>query len=163
MRRPGWRLYYKWTDLSPLLPSRRAIRLHFCFSLLQLHFLVELRQGFLLAFAFTCIDSVTVHKLPGSCCSPSAAALWVFYCFFLLFYLVFSTLPNHPQNPPKGDPHQPSPTCLCHALELSQGETSQDLVTPIHRSPMHLSLQSCGHWRRNCKGIAFSGTSVSLG
>lgn len=82
---------HKWTDLSPLLPSRGAGRLQFCFFPLQLSFLVELGQGFLLAFPFICIDSVTVPELHGSCCSPSAVALWVFCCF---------TKP--PSKPPKG-------------------------------------------------------------
>lgn len=72
---------HRWTDVSPVLTSRGDGRLHFCFSPLQLSFLIELRPGFLLAFPFTCVDSITVHELPGSCCSPSAAAFWVFCRF----------------------------------------------------------------------------------
>lgn len=70
--------------------------------------------------------------LHGSCCSPSAAALWVFCCFTKL-----------PSKPPKGWSSPTFSPLPLPSLELSQGETSQDPVTPVHRSRMHLSLQSC--------------------
>ena len=77
--------------------------LHFGFSSLQLRFLVESGQDFLLAFPFiTCIYLVTMHEMPGSHCSPSAAVLWVFY----------PVLPNCHQLLPKGEPPHPPPACL---------------------------------------------------
>lgn len=98
----------------------------------------------------------SIQLLCMSCPDPAAALQQQ-------HFRLSAVLPNHHHSPPKGDTHQPSLTCLCSALELSQGETSQDPVTPVHRSLMHLGLQSWGHWHRNCKGTAFPGTSVRLG
>lgn len=72
-----------------------------------------------------------VHELSGYCCSPSAAALWVFCCF---------TKP--PSKPSKGwsSPilsHLPLP-----CTGAFPGGISQDPMTPVPRSPMHLSPQS---------------------
>lgn len=65
---------YRWTDLSPLLSSRGPGRLHFWFSALQLNFLIELGQGFLLAFS--CAWAVWILLQPFSSSTLG----------FLLFY-----------------------------------------------------------------------------
>lgn len=152
---------HKWTDLSPLLPSRGAGRLHFCFSPLQLSFLVELGQGFLLAFLFTCINSVTMCELPGSCCSPSAAALRVFCCFT-----------NQPSKPPKGwsSPtlsHLPLP-CTGAFPGVNQPRPyhshSQDAPRSAILRPLAQELQRhCLLWdfvRLGWSCLCFGGTSI---
>lgn len=85
-------------------------------------------------------------------CSAAQLFDWVgagfFTCLFLCMscldtaaalqqqHFGFSTvLPNHPQSLPKGDPHQFSPTCLCPALELSQGESAKTLWLPFPGAP----------------------------
>lgn len=118
----------------------------FVFLLCSSAFWLSWGRDFYLPFC----SPASIQLLCVSCLDPAAALQQQHFGFS-------AVLPTNHQSRPKGDPHQPSLTCLCHALELSQGETSQDPITHIHR--MHLGLQSCGHWHRNCKGTAFSGTS----
>lgn len=129
--------------------------LHFCFSPLQLRFLVELEQDFLLAFPFiTCIYLVTTHEMPGSHCSPSAAVLRVF-C---------PVLPDCHQLLPKGEPHQPTPTCLsAPCWSFPSGKPAKTPRLPFTGSSS-MSVDNPGAiGTGTAKGLPSPGPSMGLG